>query len=347
MRLVVDDRAGALPRLVRRHLLAAHAHPHLASGHGDDGDAPADAAPRHRPLAPRRPHEHRGRHGLDAHVPDHRLQQAHVADRAQRLLLPHEQRRGRRPRRPVGLLVAAALHARHALEEALPAGELARVGGEPGEEAVGALVPALGLGAARPAGHEPAPGLAHEPLDALGPAPPAALDGDGGGHVVGCQLLGCPAQRPERRQQARQQVVGRPRPRRDEHVPARVAERRGEHAELVDLALRVDEPHPLLPVELQLPARRRLEPRVRLGGGGAPEGYALAPAPRGERPVAGQRRVAAPVGQQLVDGALGHPGQLGLRLDHRPHALEVMWQHLFGQIYERIRPASLNPTGVM
>ena len=55
---------------------------------------------------------------------------------------------------------------------------------------------------------------------------------------------------------------------------------------------------------------------------GAPEGYALAPAPRGERPVAGQRRVAVPVGQQLVDGALGHPGQLGLRLDHRPHALE-------------------------
>ncbi len=61
---------------------------------------------------------------------------------------------------------------------------------------------------------------------------------------------------------------------------------------------------------------------MRLGGGGAPEGYALAPAPRGERPVAGQRRVAVPVGQQLVDGALGHPGQLGLRLDHRPHALE-------------------------
>lgn len=28
-------------------------------------------------------------------------------------------------------------------------------------------------------------------------------------------------------------------------------------------------------------------------------------------------------------------------------AFEVMWQHLFGQIYERIRPASLNPTGVM
>ena len=25
----------------------------------------------------------------------------------------------------------------------------------------------------------------------------------------------------------------------------------------------------------------------------------------------------------------------------------LIWQHLFAQIYERIRPASLNPAGVM
>ena len=29
------------------------------------------------------------------------------------------------------------------------------------------------------------------------------------------------------------------------------------------------------------------------------------------------------------------------------HGVEVMWQHLLEQIYERIRPASLNSTGLM
>ena len=30
-----------------------------------------------------------------------------------------------------------------------------------------------------------------------------------------------------------------------------------------------------------------------------------------------------------------------------PYLMWLMWQHLFGQAYERIRPASLNPSGVM
>ena len=77
----------------------------------------------------------------------------------------------------------------------------------------------------------------------------------------------------------------------------------------------------LLPVELQLAARRRLEARVRLRGGGA-EGDPPPAAPRGERPVTRQRRIVVQVQQHLVHPLLRRPGQDGLRLDDRPHALE-------------------------
>ena len=319
--LVVGDRAGGRGGVAQGHLLAAHAHPHLAAGHGDHGHAPAYAAPRHRPQAPRRPHEHRRGHGLRAHVADHPLQQPHVADRPEGLLLAHEQGVGRQPRGLVGLLVAAALDARHALEEPLPARELALVRAEPGEEAVGALVLALRLGAARAAQREPEARLLREAPGALDPPAPAAGERDEGRHVVGERLLRGPAEGGEGVQQAREQVVGGPRPRGDEAVPPRVAQGPRPHVELEDLALGVGEPHVLLPVELQLAARRRLEARVRLRQRGA-EDDPLPAAPGGERPVAGQRRVVAQVQQHLVRPLLRHPGQDGLRLDDLPHACE-------------------------
>ena len=321
MLLPVDDRAGGLRGVVHGHLLAAHADPHLAAGHGDDGDAPADAAPGHRPLAPRRPHEHRGRHGLDAHIADHGLQEPGVADRPERLLLPHEQGARRQAGGLVGLLVASELYARDALEEALPAGELALVGAEPGEEAVRALVLALRLRRPGAAEREPEARLLGEPPRALDLPPPAPGEGHEGRHVVGDALLGDAAEGQEGVQQAREQVVRGPRPRGYEAVPAGVPERARPHVELEDLAVRVGEPDVLLPVELQLAARRRLEARVRLRRRGT-EGDPLPAAPRGERPVTRQRRVVVQVQQHLVHPLLRRPGQDGLRLDDRPHALE-------------------------
>lgn len=45
-------------------------------------------------------------------------------------------------------------------------------------------------------------------------------------------------------------------------------------------------------------------------------------------------------------GRLHGDVDFSVRLRDMP-AVRVMWQQGFGQIYERVRPASLNPTGVM
>lgn len=165
------------------------------------------------------------------------------------------------------------------------------------------------------------PGLVGEPPRPLDPAPPAAREGDERRHVVGDEFLGHAAEDPERLEQAREQVVGRPPRGGDEDVPAGVAQRRREHVELEDLAVRVDHPDVLLPVELQLPARRGLEPGVGLGGGG-PENQPRPPAPCGEGAVPGERRVVVHMEQELVHRPLRHPGQRRLLRGDVPDALE-------------------------
>ena len=321
MRLLVDDGACGGPRVVHRHLLARHADADLAARHGDDADAPAYAAPGDRPLPARGADEHGRGDDLHAHVAHHGLEQRHVADGPQGLLLAHEEGGRRQARRGVRLLVGARLYPGDAPAQALPAGELALVGRQPGEEPVGALVLALGLGAPGRAQDQAEPGLVGEPPRPLDPAPPAAREGDERRHVVGDEFLGHAAEDPERLEQAREQVVGRPPRGGDEDVPAGVAQRRREHVELEDLAVRVDHPDVLLPVELQLPARRGLEPGVGLGGGG-PENQPRPPAPCGEGAVPGERRVVVHMEQELVHRPLRHPGQRRLLRGDVPDALE-------------------------
>ena len=222
---------------------------------------------------------------------------------------------GRQAGGAVRLRVGLGLDPGHRLGEAAPPGELAAVGEQAVQEAVGRLVLAFGLRRARRAEPELEAGLPREPPRPLLPGPPAARDGHQARHVVRDALLRDAAEAGEGGEQAGQQVVERAAPDRYEAVLPGVAERRGEHAELEDLALRVDEPHALLPVELQLPARGRLEPRVRLAAARAPEGHVVRSAPRGEGAVPGQPLPAA-LAQERVDGHLGHPGQLGLRADH-------------------------------
>lgn len=62
--------------------------------------------------------------------------------------------------------------------------------------------------------------------------------------------------------------------------------------------------------------------RGRASGEGEPKATPLPAAPRGERPVTRQRRIVVQVQQHLVHPLLRRPGQDGLRLDDRPHALE-------------------------
>ena len=313
--VVVDGPRRPGRGVVDGDLLAGHPHHDLAAGHRHDAHAPADAAPGHGPLPAGGPDEHGRRDGLDAHVAHHRLEEPEVPDGPQALLLPHEQRVGRQAGGAVRLRVGLGLDPGHRLGEAAPPGELAAVGEQAVQEAVGRLVLALGLRRARRAEPELEAGLPREPPRPLLPGPPAARDGHQARHVVRDALLRDAAEAGEGGEQAGQQVVERAAPDRYEAVLPGVAERRGEHAELEDLALRVDEPHALLPVELQLPARGRLEPRVRLAAARAPEGHVARPAPRGEGAVPGQPLPAA-LAQERVDGHLGHPGQLGLRADH-------------------------------
>lgn len=313
--VVVDGPRRPGRGVVDGDLLAGHPHHDLAAGHRHDAHAPADAAPGHGPLPADGPDEHGRRDGLDAHVAHHRLEETEVPDGPQALLLPHEQRVGRQAGGAVRLRVDLGLDPGHRLGEAAPPGELAAVGEQAVQEAVGRLVLALGLRRARRAEPELEAGLPREPPRPLLPGPPAARDGHQARHVVRDALLRDAAEAGEGGEQAGQQVVERAAPDRYEAVLPGVAERRGEHAELEDLALRVDEPHALLPVELQLPARGRLEPRVRLAAARAPEGHVVRAAPRGEGAVPGQPLPAA-LAQERVDCHLGHPGQLGLRADH-------------------------------
>lgn len=58
----------------------------------------------------------------------------------------------------------------------------------------------------------------------------------------------------------------------NEYVPAGMAQRRREHVELEQLAVAVGHLDGLLPVELQLQPRWRLEVRMRLRAAGGPDG---------------------------------------------------------------------------
>ena len=58
-------------------------------------------------------------------------------------------------------------------------------------------------------------------------------------------------------------------------MPAGMAQRRREHVELEQLAVAVGHLDGLLPVELQLQPRRRLEARMRLRAAGCPDGDAV------------------------------------------------------------------------
>ena len=58
-------------------------------------------------------------------------------------------------------------------------------------------------------------------------------------------------------------------------MPAGMAQRRREHVELEQFAVAVGHLDGLLPVELQLQPRRRLEARMRLRAAGCPDGDAV------------------------------------------------------------------------
>ena len=247
-----------------------------------------DAAPGRRHRLPVRAHQHRGRHLADAnHVAERLLECADVADGQQRVLLLHEQRRGRQTRGLVGLGVAAVLDPRDDPVDVVPAVEVALVGHQAREEPVRRLDLALGLGAARPARLQLEAGGLGELVDALDLEAPAAVQGHQGRHVVGGPLARRAAQPQYRGEHAPEEVVGGPRARPRVDVPARVAQRRSEHVELEQLAVAVGHPYRLLPVELQLQPGRRLEARMGLRPAGRPDGDAVLAHELGEGVVAG------------------------------------------------------------
>lgn len=81
--------------------------------------------------------------------------------------------------------------------------------------------------------------------------------------------------------------------------------------------------HVLLPIELQLAARRRLEPRMGLRSVGAREDDVAGAAVVREGVVAGKGRVSRPVQQVLVHGLLRDARQRRLCGDDVPVAVEA------------------------
>ena len=311
MRRVVGRPAG----LVGGHQLAAHVAVHRASQHDHDARRPAYAAPRHRHLLAARRHQHGGRHLGDAHDVSHGLLQgAGVSDGEERVLLVHEQGARRHARGLVDLGVAALLDARDDRVEVVPPVEVALVGHEPGQEAVGRLDLALGLRAARAAQLQLEAGVLGERPDSLDVRAAAALERHERRHVVGDPLPRHAAEPHDGQVHAPHQVVGGARVRPDVHVPARMAQRRREHVELEQLAVAVGHPYRPPPVELQLQARRGLEARVGLGAALRPDGDALLARELGERVVSRQPLVRVAVQQPLVDALLGHARQRRLGL---------------------------------
>lgn len=153
------------------------------AGHGD-ADLPArrhrhpdlfpNAPAGHRPFSPGSSDEHCGRHPLLAYIAHHLLQKPHVAHRPERLLLAHEQRRRRQSRAVVGLGVGAGLYVGDDRDQLRLVREIAVVGGEPCQEAVGALVFALGLRHAGSAQLQVEARLPRETPGSLGSDSPAA-----------------------------------------------------------------------------------------------------------------------------------------------------------------------------
>ena len=156
-------------------------------------------------------------------------------------------------------------------------------------------------------------GEAPRPLDFLAPA---SRDGHERRHVVGHALLGRAAVGDHHREQAAEQVVGGFGDGVAETVQPGVAQRCAEHVELVEHAVDVVHADALLPVELQLLARRRLVPGMGLRAlvGNAADDVAAQHVGR-QRVVAGQFLVRMAVEKVLVNGLLRRPGQRGLLLD--------------------------------
>lgn len=126
---------------------------------------------------------------------------------------------------------------------------------------------------------------------------------------------GTPPSQRDRLQPAGDELVGCPGPRVGELVQPRAAERGGVHVERELLAGAARHPQVLLPVELQLAPRGRLEAGVRLRPSRLAERYAPRAAVVGEGVVAGEVRIPAAVQQVLVHRLLPRPRQRRLLLD--------------------------------
>ena len=183
---------------------------------------------------------------------------------SQRLPLPAEEREGRDAGLPVGRGVALPLEGRELPRDIGEAGDLPVEGAEPVDEPVAGFHLPFGLRGPHPAEDHLAPEIRLK-LPYLGELPlPSPGAGDDRGHVVREYGAGQPSNPPEDLDQASHEVHRALPLGDDEVMHPRIGERGAEDVVHEGLPRGGPGLYGFLPIDLELLAGRRLEPRMRL-----------------------------------------------------------------------------------